>query len=335
MRRSWKSTALKASESWSRAAEVRRQIGGLAAWVRELHDGEPGQALVEIREDIDLLEAAFAEGLRRFDRTGEYRADGAFSAVAWLRWKCRLSGGAAMERVGVARQLQQLPKTEAAFSKGQVGYQQVAALARTARNVGAAPVQKHEGLLLHAAQSMDVDRFAAVTKDFEHRVDADSALAEANRAYARRYLHISEPINGLMRLDGLMDSESGAIVKTALNAVTGHDKKDERSAGQKRHDALIDLCQRQLVTRWPVMAGQRSPPRLVMPAVRYSRRRGGRWWHVTGAASSRVAGGPPSGRMRTTSGTGSMGDRRRSKTWRCCAEGTTGWCTKKAGNWSD
>lgn len=46
-----------------------------------------GEALIQIREaGIDPLEATFAAGLRRFDASGEYAADGATSPVAWLRW---------------------------------------------------------------------------------------------------------------------------------------------------------------------------------------------------------------------------------------------------------
>ncbi|TMB71501.1 MAG: hypothetical protein E6J51_02200 [Chloroflexi bacterium] len=74
--------------------------------------------LILIREvGIDPLEAAFATGVRRFDKSGEYAADGALSVTAWLKWKCKLSGGAAAERVEIGKQLERLPKTEEAFAR--------------------------------------------------------------------------------------------------------------------------------------------------------------------------------------------------------------------------
>src|SRR5712691_8437164 len=178
-------------------------VHALSACVGEA-DGETlGEALVQIREvGIDPLEAVFATGVRRFDKSGEYKADGALSLSAWLRWKCKLSGGAAMERVEVARQLEKLPGTAAAFANGDVGFQHVAVLARTAEHVGAAAVRKEETKLLHAAQTMDPGQFTTVAKNFEHRVDAAGALAEANHAYQRRYLHVGEPVDGLVRLEG-------------------------------------------------------------------------------------------------------------------------------------
>src|SRR5205814_9032904 len=114
--------------------------------------------------------------------------------------RCRVSGGGGMERVEIARQLAKLPETAAACANGDVGFQHVAVLARTAEHVGAAAVRKEEGNLLQAAQTMDPGQFTTVAKNFEHRVDAAGALAEANHAYQRRYFHIAEPAAGVAGL---------------------------------------------------------------------------------------------------------------------------------------
>jgi hypothetical protein len=222
--------------------KLRAGVQAMAACVRDADDETLREALIQIRETgIDPLEAVFATGVRRFDKSGEYKADGALSLTAWLRWKCKLSGGAAMERVEIARQLEKLPETQAAFAKGDVGFQHVAVLARTAEHVGAAAVRKVEGSLLQAAQTMDPGQFTTVAKNFEHRVDAAGALAEANHAYQRRYFHIGEPQDGLVRLDGLLDAEGGAILRTALQAFMQPIKDDARSYGQRSADALVEL----------------------------------------------------------------------------------------------
>ncbi len=204
--------------------------------------------LVQTREiGIDRLEAAFATGVRRFDKSGEYKADGALSVTEWLRGRCKLSGGAAAERVEVARQLANLPKTEAAFANGDLGYEHVVVMARAAEHVGAAAVRKEEGNLLKVAQTMDPGRFTSVAKGFEHQVDAAAALVEANHAYQRRYFHISEPKDGMVRLDGILDLEGGATLKTALGALIPPPKNhDHRTPGQRSADALVDLARRPL-----------------------------------------------------------------------------------------
>jgi hypothetical protein len=223
--------------------KMRDGVQAMAAWIGAAGGEALGEGLVQIRErGIDPLEAVFASGVRRFDQSGEYKADGALSLIAWLKWKCKLSGGAAAERVGIARQLDKLPKTEAAFANGDLGYQHVAMIARTAEHVGAAVVRKEESRFLQAAQTHDPGQFLGVTKNFEHRVDAEGALTEANQAHARRYLHLGEPQNGMVRVDGLLDAEGGAIVRRALEPFMKPVKDDPRTYGQRQHDALLELC---------------------------------------------------------------------------------------------
>ena len=81
-----------------------------------------------------------------------------------------------------------------------------------------------------------------MAKNFEHRVDAAGALAEANRAYQRRYFHIGEPQDGLVRLDGVLDTEGGATLRTALQAFMKPIKDDARSYGQRCADAVVELA---------------------------------------------------------------------------------------------
>src|SRR5256714_2751850 len=222
-------------------ARIKAALDDLPRWLSGLDDASLGEPLIEIREVIDRSESLFAAGVRRFDKSGEYKADGALSLTAWLRWKCKRSGGAAMERVEIARQLEKLPQTGAAFANGDVGYQHVAVLARAAEHVGAAAVRKEEGRLLQAAQRMDPGQFTTVAKNFEHRVDAAGALAEANHAYQRRYFHIAEPVDGLVRLDGVLDVEGGATLRTALQPFMNPVKDDARNYGQRSADALVEL----------------------------------------------------------------------------------------------
>jgi len=228
-------------------------------------DCDLGSVAIRLRAVADRNEAVTAEVLRRLDKSEAYKDDGALSLVSWLRWKCKLSAGAAAERVTVAHQVEKLPKFEEAFARGEIGYQHVAVIAKSAEHVGAAAVRKEEANLLKAARTMDPGQFTGVAKSFEHKVDAEGALAEANRAYARRYLHISEPQDGAMRLEGLLDAEGGATLKTALGALMKPSKNEDRSSGQRQADALVELCRRQLSGKGlPDVAGQR--PHLIIRA---------------------------------------------------------------------
>src|SRR5207249_6734420 len=236
---------LRTSPAQAAAHQLQAAVKVVLACAQQAEGADLGELLIQIREiGIDPLEAAFATGVRRFDRSGEYAADGALSVVAWLKWKCKLSGGAAAERVEIGKQLERLPKTEEAFARGDLGYQHVAVIARTAENVGAAAARTEERILLKAALTMDPGQFTTVAKNFEHRVDAAGAVAEVNRAYQRRYLHIGDPQDGIVRLDGLLDAEGGATVRTALAGLMKPIKDDDRTHGQRSADALVELCPR-------------------------------------------------------------------------------------------
>jgi hypothetical protein len=90
---------------------------------------------------------------------------------------------------------------------------------------------------------MDAGRFVAVVKDFEHKVAADAFLSEANWAHRHRYLTISGPFNGLARIEGQLVPEAVAIIRNAMEPFMKPSKNDERTAGQRAHDALVEVCQ--------------------------------------------------------------------------------------------
>ncbi|TMD47923.1 MAG: hypothetical protein E6I86_08055, partial [Chloroflexi bacterium] len=60
--------------------KMRDGVQAMAAWVHQAEGEDLGEGLIQIRESgIDPLEAVFASGVRRFDKSGEFAADGAVS----------------------------------------------------------------------------------------------------------------------------------------------------------------------------------------------------------------------------------------------------------------
>jgi Domain of unknown function (DUF222)/HNH endonuclease len=216
----------------------------MPAWLAALPTNELGEVIIKSREIIDRTEAVAAEATRRFEKAGGFRADGFLGMVPWLRVNGKLSGGAAAERVETARQLQALPRTEEALARGEIGYQHAVAMARTAEHVGAAQVRKAEATLLKAAETMDPGQFVGVAKHFEHQVDAEAVLADANRAHARRHLQIGEVSNGLVRLEGQLVPEAAAMLRTRIEPLLKPATGDQRTAGQRAHDALLEVLRR-------------------------------------------------------------------------------------------
>lgn len=219
-------------------------LRALPDWAAHQPADQQGELIVRCRKAIDRLEAAFAEATRRFEKSGGYKADGALGMVPWLQTNAKLAGNDAAQHVKVARQLEELPRTEEALARGDIGYGHALAMAVTAEHVGSAAVRSAEATLLKSAETMDAGRFVTVVKGFEHRVNADAALAEANWAHRQRYLVISGPFSGLARIEGQLVAEAAATLRAAMEPFMKPSPNDDRSAGQRAHDALVQVCER-------------------------------------------------------------------------------------------
>ena len=217
-------------------------VDDIPAWLPAGNPRGLGDFIRRTRQLQDRLAAVNADAIRRFEKARGYEADGAVGMVSWMRDQGKLSGGQAAQQVEVARQLAHLPRTEEALARGEIGYEHAVTMAKTAAHVGVAEVRKAEVKLLKQAETMDPGEFVNVAKNFEHQIDQEAALTEANRAHERRYFCIGSPLNGLVRLEGQVTTEAGAIIRTALEPHMKPSKNDERTAGQRAADALVDVC---------------------------------------------------------------------------------------------
>jgi hypothetical protein len=236
---------------------------------REDLTGLPGEALgddlIDLRRQIERLEAEFLRRLRHFDRTQAYSATGALSAASWLRWKCKLAGSTAADRVRIARRLEELPQTTRAFAEGEINLQQVAVITRTVEEVGAEMAKDAEPILLEAAEKLDAGQLRLVTGHLRHCLDPDGSLEQHKHNQERRRLHISQTWDGLFAFDGLFDPEGGAMLQTALNALMPPPAADDqRTPAQRRADALVELAERQLSRGDLPQVGGRKPHLSVM-----------------------------------------------------------------------
>ncbi len=206
-----------------------------------------GARLHELRRVAAALDGEFARTLAVFDARAAGQADGAASTQAWLRWRTRLHPREAHQRVAVARALADLQATAGALAAGTVSHGHAAVIASTAADVGPAYARAAEPILLEAARTMDPGALRRLAMRIRHAVDAEGAVADAERAFKRRRLHISSTFGGLVAIDGLLDPEGGATVIAAPTAMsTPRPVGDPRSPAQARADAMVELARRAL-----------------------------------------------------------------------------------------
>jgi len=92
----------------------------------------------------------------------------------------------------------------------------------------------------------------------------EAALARQEaRAYRQRGLTLSLPVDGLVRLSGVLGAEDAATVHAALHPLCRPLPEDDRSAVQRRADALVEVCRLALRTeQLPDDGGE--PPQLAV-----------------------------------------------------------------------
>jgi hypothetical protein len=203
-----------------------------------------------------------AEGLRRlrrFDSGQGYAPSGALSARAWLRWQLNLTANAASERVAISRKLLALPNTELALAEGDISYRHAVLIAETASQLGDKFEAHAENILVETAKEVCPWRLQRAIWHVKHCLDSDGVLSDVNKAHDRRFLHMSQTLDGVYRIDGWLDAEGGAVLNTALNSVMGPwAEGDDRSATERRADAAVEMARRQLDGgQLPAVGGQK------------------------------------------------------------------------------
>ena len=218
-----------------------------------------GPDLEEMRRLINGMEAECSRRLHRFDSGGGYQATQALTTKSWLRWKCNFSPAAAAGRVAVARELADLPQATQAFADGDISYAHAAMVARTSEKLGDKMESNAETILVSAAKELDLARLRMVTIKLQHFLDPDSVREEANESHELRFLHLSQTLDGVFYINGRLDSEGGAILQTALNALSGPPTPDDkRSPRQRRADSLVELARQKLNSgTLPEVGGQK------------------------------------------------------------------------------
>jgi len=153
-----------------------------------------------------------------------------------------------------------MPLTRAAFASGDLSDPRVRLLARC-RDLAPESYARDEGLLVARARTLAARAFPVAVAHWQRLADADGALADAGRAFTRRRLHVSGTWGGMVRLDGDLDPESGAVVICALGSLAepaALDSGDDRTPQQRRADALVEICRRHLDSSdRPVVGGER------------------------------------------------------------------------------
>jgi hypothetical protein len=122
-------------------------------------------------------------------------------------------------------------------------------------------------VLLEAARHFDPARVHQVARRLRHIVDPDGQASADARHREDRWFELPIGFRGVGVLRGALDAESAAVVRTAIDALAAPaGPTDDRTAAQRRADALVELARRALdAGDLPEQGGERPHVTITVP----------------------------------------------------------------------
>jgi hypothetical protein len=212
------------------------------------------------------------------DARGDVQRWGFRSTQAWLRAVVRLAPGAAKGLVALARRLygkeaaSGREATVSAFAAGRIGLAHAQIVTRTMTEIGSvfpdpAEAATMEKELVAVAERTDPLRLAGAGRRLRIAAAPERAMADDWDAFQRRELSVAKTFGGMVAINGVLDPLSGETVAAAIHSLSGPTgEQDEPTPGQRRADALTEVCRRMLgFTDLPTTGGERPQVNLTMP----------------------------------------------------------------------
>src|SRR5690348_849038 len=215
--------------------------------------------LRELEQTDAMAMAARAFLLAAFTAGAGPAGDGDYSAVSWLIHRTGITRGAAVGHSAWARRTATHPRVIAALGAGQVPESAgrliclwTDKLPREYRDAA------DEQLLAAFAGGLGLADLAALFAEMYVRARGDLPDQDPGREFADREVKLATTIGGAGVVHGDLTAECAAAVAAVLDALSAPaGKEDDRTKGQRYHDALAEAMRRLTAANLvPERAGQ-------------------------------------------------------------------------------
>jgi hypothetical protein len=182
--------------------------------------------------------------IAEIDQRRSYEDDGFLSTTGWLKANFRISGAEARRWVELARRLVELPDVARALADGDISFDHARLLASAAVEYPDSFESDHK-VLIDAARELSPHNLRKALDHWKSALEPERFEGHQERLVERRRLSAAVTMEGMVRLDGDLDPESGVVVMTAIRALADPaalDGSDTRTPQQRRADALTEIC---------------------------------------------------------------------------------------------
>ena len=194
---------------------------------------EMADAICQLGSAISAIHREQLAWVARYDRTGDWRQDGAQDMAQWLCARLGLRLANARESVRVAHALESLPECARAYAEGRLAWDQVRPLTEVAR-------PERDAEWASDACGMSAALLEALARR-ERRVTAE----EAEREEERRSLRMWQGRDGF-RLSGCLPAAEGAVVRTALERIAEQEGREGEAHSAQLAHAMVGLASTRL-----------------------------------------------------------------------------------------
>ncbi len=184
-----------------------------------------------------------------------------------------------------------LPLTAVARAEGSITARQVDVIIRAMTTLRAAPLPvdeqaQAEAFLVEQALCFDAGTLTGIARQLVDTLDPDGRLADTESQRRRRFLSCLPRGDGMYRLTADLDTETAALAMTVLHSLAApqpaepeqpgaHTERDERSGGQRMHDAFRSVLKLALrAGELPVSGGVPATVLITMTADQFETRTG-------------------------------------------------------------
>src|SRR2546430_2244949 len=190
---------------------------------------------------VNALQGKLCKVLHRSRMRGDHLLAGQ-GVVSWAPRPCKVWGNVAADRLCVGAQLEEMPRVAEALSSGEIGYQAASTICHLQERVGQIGARIDEEMWIRNAKDFSIKDLREIATKTWHAVNPEDFCAAVEENFERRQLFISET-DGMYRLDGWLEADGGAAVKTAIDALAKRlGAADDRSNKQRRADALVEIA---------------------------------------------------------------------------------------------
>src|SRR5689334_1988885 len=239
---------------------VRAGLGYLAAAdAAQLPAAAQAQVLRELEQTDAMAAAARAWFLAAFTAGAGPAGDGDYSAVSWLIHRTGITRGAAVGHSAWARRDPTHPRVLAALAAGMVSESVGRVICLWTDKLPAEHRDAGDEQLLAAfAGGLGLADLASLFAEMYVRARGDLPDQDREREFADREVKLATTIGGAGVMHGDLTAECAAAVAAVLDALAAPaGKEDDRTKGQRYHDALQEAMRRLTASGMlPERAGQ-------------------------------------------------------------------------------